>query len=368
MIKLELNNKLKQRIEKKHIKTYYEKCYKQLQKLINEVEIEKYDAFINDNEKKNFYKFLQDRLREILIGEPKVLEEVCDYIKNNFSVIQNTIGKTVKKGEDGFIIKKKIKAIFDYNSFILNYPDKEDPERWGAYALTEETGLKVCPYCNRQYIVTYHPKNSRVKNKGITRPVLDHFLDKKSYPYLAISLYNLIPCCKVCNSDLKGQNEFSVKNNINPYIEGFDKDIRFEVICHDADGLVELYSKRNDKITKSDFNIKFNIANKGNSKLTQKEERAKNNIETFRLEELYSFHKDIVIDMLKTYWLYNEYSINAIVNCKGVNLFDNKTDIIEFIYSIYRESSYSKKAFAKFTNDVAESLGIYDVIKNLNYI
>ena len=44
------------------------------------------------------------------------------------------------------------------------------------------------------------------------RPQFDHWFPKKKYPLLAISFYNLIPCCTYCNSSVKGDIEFA--NNL----------------------------------------------------------------------------------------------------------------------------------------------------------
>lgn len=39
------------------------------------------------------------------------------------------------------------------------------------------------------------------------------FFDKATYPYLALSLYNLIPDCPIWNSNLKRSNLFNVEEN-----------------------------------------------------------------------------------------------------------------------------------------------------------
>ncbi|MGO8608650.1 hypothetical protein ACC848_37385, partial [Rhizobium johnstonii] len=102
-----------------------------------------------------------------------------------------------------------LKKVFDYEEWF----DKLTPDReWGPYQLTQKLGIKVCCYCNRQYTFSL----SKGKNK-ITRPELDHFLPKNENPLLALSFFNLIPSCTICNRDCKGKISFSYKDYFSPY-------------------------------------------------------------------------------------------------------------------------------------------------------
>ncbi len=60
-----------------------------------------------------------------------------------------------------------------------------------AKKLYKEINIKVCPYCNLRDISLYESHN--ISKRGH----LDHFYSKAKYPYLALSLYNLIPSCEV---------------------------------------------------------------------------------------------------------------------------------------------------------------------------
>lgn len=73
----------------------------------------------------------------------------------------------------------------------------EDYDRWDAYGLAKKLNVNVCPYCNQ--LPTYTIGTSL--KKGV-RPEFDHFLDKVRFPYLALSIYNLVPSCHICNSNL----------------------------------------------------------------------------------------------------------------------------------------------------------------------
>lgn len=78
--------------------------------------------------------------------------------------------------------------------------------------LVRETGVTVCPYCNRDYI------NSR--SDCISGAQLDHFYPRSEYPIFSVSLYNLVPVCGNCNrikSDKSGK-----------FVSPFDETIAWE--------------------------------------------------------------------------------------------------------------------------------------------
>lgn len=83
-------------------------------------------------------------------------------------------------------------------------------------------GPIYCPYCGQSEIKFVKVK---IGAKNVSRKALldlDHFFSKVENPYLAISLFNLIPCCGTCNSRFKGTKEFTLTTHIHPYVESFD--------------------------------------------------------------------------------------------------------------------------------------------------
>lgn len=63
--------------------------------------------------------------------------------------------------------------------------------------------LYTCHYCDMAYINAY-----AVTTKGGMKSQfdVDHFLPKKNCPPLALSLFNFVPSCPVCNERIKGDN------------------------------------------------------------------------------------------------------------------------------------------------------------------
>ena len=75
-----------------------------------------------------------------------------------------------------------------------------------------ELGVSVCPYCNRQYVTNYESDNDEK-----TSADLDHYYCKSRYPFLALSVYNFVPSCQICNTLFKGDKDFYLEEHINPH-------------------------------------------------------------------------------------------------------------------------------------------------------
>ena len=104
------------------------------------------------------------------------------------------------------LFRAEAKLLFDYDYF-----SEKKTTLWCAYALCGLAKNKICPYCNQNYAFTV---------TGTTkdfRPTLDHFFPKAKYPFLALSLYNLVPSCYTCNSSLKGKTDFGVIPHLHPF-------------------------------------------------------------------------------------------------------------------------------------------------------
>lgn len=147
--------------------------------------------------------------------------------------------------------------------------------------------LEVCPYCNRQYITSY-----QVSKKQHVTADLDHFYPQSLFPLLALSLYNLVPVCLVCNRLIKKD---SFGNIWNPYRNGFSDLVHFEV---DNPRNVDALVGNNDEFT---LRLK-NDAPEDSSDF----EVTENTIQFFGLEEIYQSHKQFVRELLHKKHAYNE--------------------------------------------------------------
>ncbi|KAA9038630.1 hypothetical protein FW778_13845 [Ginsengibacter hankyongi] len=227
---------------------------------------------------------------------------------------------------------------------ILNAFYYEDYDKWRAYELAKKIGITVCPYCNRTY--TFLLGNDSIKG---TRFEYDHFFSKSAYPYLALSFYNLVPSCHVCNSNFKGFKEFSLKKNIHPYLEGFGQNIVFSIKPKNIgfiNGKSEAYRIRFRKGNLSTWN-------------GEKVKAAFENITTFQLTKLYNMHKDYVDELIQKSIVYNEEYINELYARFSGSLFKNKEEVKKLIVSNYiDEEDYHKRVLSKLTTDISKELGL----------
>lgn len=265
-------------------------------------------------------------------------------------------------------MKSKIKGIVEKSNHWIFQKKQEKlfdiQESWGPYQLVMGLDLNVCPYCNRQYISAYYSKN------GKTRGDLDHFFPKKKYPYLALSFYNLIPSCKVCNSSFKNDKDFTYLKNIHPYEEGFEDKYLFTIKAREKEmgKLKSRLSMTQIESLGKEYNLDFLYGNSKEFDITFKKgltasegfiRKADCNAEIFKLRELYSLHKDCIQDLIKKSIIYNESRINSLMGEFGGKLFDSEEEILNLVLGAYVQiDNMDKRPFSKFIRDISRELGL----------
>ncbi|CAI3244125.1 HNH nuclease [Clostridium neonatale] len=269
---------------------------------------------------------------KVIKGRPNELEKVIQKVN---TVDRNKIESYID--ENG---KEKYRFIYKENQYMLNvYKDFANAGNehfkkinYGALKLVKNLRLDVCPYCNRNFI-----NNTQVsgkdKEKHIRRTCqLDHFYPKSEYPYLALSFYNLIPVCSVCNK-IKLDNEMKV----NPYnIKNSDEHITFD---YKFDTSINKIIPDTSYMS-SDF---------------------KSNWDVLGLEELYKVHTNYLNDLLIRIEIYNKLYIDdvkTLINNLNVNKEKNSIDLYEkdveriFLGNYLNEEELNKQPLAKLTKDI----------------
>ncbi len=125
---------------------------------------------------------------------------------------------------------------------------------------------------------------------------LDHFLPKSKYPLFAVSPYNLIPCCKDCNTAKSSYpfiNKESFEQLIHPY---FDDDIFFSLQW------LEVEIIENDPI-----GIIYKVKNNHNSFSSDELKRIKKHFKIYKLNLMYS-PQAVQFIFSKNYMLKNIYT------------------------------------------------------------
>jgi len=291
-------------------------------------------AFTNAEKK----YFTDEKLIEILTAKPEELSNYTQIGQPPMS-LNNKVMKLAFVGSD--LSGTKDGSTFGYKKFAT-----KNEKNYDAYELAAKLNIKVCPYCNRNYTFTIQSKN------GSTRPVFDHFYDKGKHPFLALSFYNLIPSCHICNSSFKCQKPFSTKTHLHPYLDDFNSIAKFSFKPLD----VAVYQKlANFDYKKLELNFeKAHIAIKDTEFA-----KAKKNIEDFGLCELYGEHKDIVLELIQKTEMYNDSYIDELMKNYEGTLFKNREDLMRLIFGGYiTDEEISKRPLSKLTKDILEQLEI----------
>jgi len=232
-----------------------------------------------------------------------------------------------------------LKKIFDYEEWFEGLETTKD---WGPYQLTQSLGIKVCSYCNRQYTFSL----SKGKKK-ITRPELDHFLPKSENPLLALSFYNLIPSCTICNRDCKGKISFSYTDYFSPY----ETNPKHELMKFDYFPTSYLGS-----IGESD-EIKIFIKNAGVNLPQALQTKLRGNVRVFEYNTIINEHKDVVQEIIRKRHISNDNYIQSLQKA-----FPNAKLTLDEAYRLaygnfYDEKEFSKRPLAKLTKDIAINIG-----------
>lgn len=286
-------------------------------------------------------------LRDIIIGKPDQLEDIASKLEPEIQAAKTSYKAkhpALTKTEIDAWFKSEIFKVFNYSTDSHSFIKKDN----GAIAYRHAKRLKMntCPYCNCNF--TYTIKNKRMKS----RPQFDHFLKKDAYPFFALSFYNLVPSCALCNSGaLKGSKLFSHKTHLHPFIDSIDKVYQFRTKVTAVDFLV----------SGADFELKMILCDKvkPSDPLAKK---AKKNLEVFALNDRYKYHKDIAEGVIKNSHIYCNTAISDLYKSFKVgtkSIFSSELEIKELIVGNFlNPDNFHQRIHSKLVRDIAEEFGL----------
>lgn len=269
--------------------------------------------------------YLRDRLKLIIVDEPQKLIEH----HNEFMGIYVNIAMNTKAMKDEIL--EQIKSVFDYEEIISR-------SKSTSYGLAKITNRNTCTYCNRLYTNTIEerdPETGRFNDSyRITRPVFDHWYCKAEYPLLALSFYNLIPSCSVCNSSIKGSDKFSLESHLHPYIDNSINEFSF--------------SYQPKSLFENEVTLKYKTEN----------EKLKKTLDDLKTKEVYNAHSNLELkDLIELNEKYTENYIDTMFNNTFSNLNMKEPEIYRLIFGIEsQESDFYKRPFSKFKRDIIQEL------------
>lgn len=308
MIKIEIDQKKRQQIDRLHEEYIKKIVVPRLEEKIGEGKcVEFLKEFFGNTEKARNSKVI-----EICISND--IEKINDlFVKAfaeyyGFEFICVKTRKQKKTSADR--IKDILDKIFNYTGFNTGSL-LENGEKWNRHKLITSLGLKVCPYCNRQYITSYE---NDVEDERTTADA-DHYYPKANYPILQMNIYNMIPSCNVCNSKTKLDSN---KRHLYPYKDPSNSLI-FQIPLDTLD----------DQIKANVTQIKIE---------TKDNQKAEASNEVFKLDKIYQAHLDVATEIKRDVIEYINIARGEIsdLDCKE---YYKKTMGIEILWN---ENIYNK--------------------------
>lgn len=252
-------------------------------------------------------------LRDIVCGDFEKLEEIKTSIGSKYSSENNIV-----------------KEVFNYDKAksvkITPKISKLQPKI--AKFFEDNIEVHTCYFCNIEFINKF--STSKKTKNGFT---LDHFIDKGTYPYLALSLYNFVPSCYVCNSKIKGTQSIKA---IAPTSQkfNFDDKVKFKTFLSNPN--LQIDEKADIELfLKEDFSDKY-----------------QSYLQVLELDGRYDYHKYKVIEMIQKR---KEYPDSRI---KELAILTQKTEeeVKQDLFGVYLKEDLHKRPLSKLIKDISEEL------------
>lgn len=250
-------------------------------------------------------------LRDVIVGTPDILDNIKSHFKTK---------KTIES----------VKLLMRYDSFIEK-GDHSSFRFYNAYDLSGNLGHQTCVYCNRLYTHTIISG----KNEPIARPTFDHWFPKAAFPLLALSFYNLIPSCSVCNSSIKGTNALSLDNQFHPY-------------------LMHKQAHRQMKI-KFSFDLQDHV--KAKSKIVTLNKFSEASISEMKLREMYSLHSEEIRELIHIKKAYSNSYLKSLSKLLKTPI--SSGEVYRLAFGTYQEDAFlNRRPLSKLKKDILTELGL----------
>lgn len=256
-----------------------------------------------------------------------VIPIIDDLLVGDITVLQSISSQKARY----YIVSPKIRFIINH---LLSYKwfISKSSTRYDAYDLAESLDVKTCTYCNRNYTNTIITRT----DQKITRPQFDHYLDKKNHPFLALSFFNLIPSCSICNSSIKGSVPFNPATHIYPYMDNEIENFQFS------------YKYTNSR--KSGLEIKIK---------TPPGTRLDRTLKDLATEEIYNSNTGELQDMLRIRYGYSDRYLQILSDNLLPGHIHSKEELYRLAFGTELETSkLNLRPLSKFKRDILKELGI----------
>lgn len=279
-------------------------------------------------------QFIRTHIRELLTAKPKRLSELNEAFKAYCTATAGVPGRRLTLQT----AKRGLAGVFNYTRFT-----RTNAPYYCGYDLANSLNVTTCPYCNRNYTVTVD------QPKRTTRPDFDHFFPKKAHPLLALSFYNLIPSCLVCNRSVKNQKTIVYGKYLHPYEEGFDQAAKFNYLPEDTNSAHGQAAN-------------FRISLSSDPIQAEKVTRCQNSFELFCLKEIYEkSHGSEIADIIRKHYVSSGKYLETLHDAFPA------LGTIEELYRLafgahFNEKEFINRPLSKLTKDVVEQLVFWDPV------
>jgi hypothetical protein len=289
-----------------------------------------YGVRLNRNTRGVVQKILLDYKRGYLLTRrPKAMAAlIARYDKLGFNTL-------IHSGDKATPFGRALLKAFGYED---RFRSIEKKGLWLASILN----IKVCPYCNSQYTMVVRKRDGSSFGKF----QFDHFFSKDRYPYLSISLYNLIPSCASCNHK-KSNDQVYLNRHFHPYHDDLSSIAEFHVKYPADPSKMSLQQAMKLKV--EDIVITFR------PRVREVKQYVKVHCDLYDIELMYKRHTDIAHELLVKAILYNQHYQTATLSIS--NLFPSRKVLLQYILgnNLVNEK-INQRPLSKFTIDVARQL------------
>jgi hypothetical protein len=298
-------------------------------KILTAIDTRELEGIVLTSSQIKCLQYICENYEEIIIGGPVTLERII----KTFEVYG--WNKEINNGKTRTAFGKGLTELFGYTS---RFRSAQNRGVWFA----SQMNIKVCPYCNSQYTLVVNRTNKGM----LAKFQFDHFFPLEKFPYLSVSLFNIIPSCAACNHK-KSKTHLQIKKAYHPYHNSIGEFAEFKV---NFPGNVEklsfpqLLSMDIDKIV-----IRFA------SKFKETKQIIEDYDILFDISSAYARHKDIAHIIMIQSTLRNRYYQKSIMKIKG--LFPDEGTMLKYILGGSLDTADTlNKPLSKFTQDIARKL------------
>lgn len=221
----------------------------------------------------------------------------------------------------------------------------KDNTVWNAFDFYKWMNIEVCPYCNSEPIGVGEDSDLDI----VVRDQIEHFFPESRYPFLSITLFNMIPVCITCNTNKRAYDTYKDKM-VYPYRMEFGKDACF-FIKYD---LNEIYQSDSEFYKHLRLQKVECIIRKHDTTVVKKDE-IKNSIKKLKLVAEYNSHAKNEMKSILT-----ECQSDVSVRAKYIQkLGFSRDDVLKRLSGRYINESKVEYPYRKLREDVLEQIEKY---------